>query len=262
MSAADLQLLAPAVCAGALVLLTHVPLGRQVLRRGIVFLDLAVAQFAALGVLLAGQLGLHSALEVQLLAAAAALLGAGLLAVLERWQPQVQEAQIGAAFVVAANGGILLLASDAHGAQHLHDVLAGQLLWVDFAQLLLPALVSAVIVLLLGYYGAAMPRLLFYLAFALAVTVSVQLVGVYLVFASLILPALAAHYAGGRRALSWAVLPAVAAYAGGLLLSLHTDLPASPLIVCGLLLGAVLPLMARLLPRRAGAGTGGSAESP
>lgn len=245
----DLTLLLPPLVAGILVLLTHVPLGLQVLRRGIVFLDLAVAQFAALGVLVAGQLDLHEVWQVQLLAAGAALLGAGLLAALERWQPQVQEAQIGAAFVVAANTGVLLLASDAQGAQHLHDALAGQLLWVRFDQLLLPALLTAVLVLLLWYWRAAMPRLLFYLVFALAVTVSVQLVGVYLVFASLILPALTAHYAGSRHSLWWALLPAVAAYALGLVLSAVTDWPTSPLIVWGLLLALLLPLLKRLIQR-------------
>ena len=102
-SAIDLSILLPAFAAGVLVLATHVPLGAQVLRKGIVFIDLAIAQIAGLGVILAGMLELApGGWQVQLAAATAACLGALLLTWTEKKWPEVQEAQIGVLFVLAA----------------------------------------------------------------------------------------------------------------------------------------------------------------
>lgn len=227
----SLPIVLPALLAGTLVLLTHVPLGMQVLRRGIVFLDLAIAQIAALGVIVAGSLGLESPLAVQFAAGIAALLGALLLAWMERRWPEVQEAQIGVLFVLAACVGILLLAHNPHGDEHLRDLLAGQILWVRLQQLWLPALLTLLLLPPLLRAKRLKP-LGFYACFALAVTLSVQLVGVYLVFASLIVPALGTrHYRGGRRNLVAGLLGS-GGYLAGLLLSLALDLPSGALIVC------------------------------
>ena len=142
----DFALIAPAFLAGLLVLATHVPLGAQVLRRGIVFIDLAIAQIAALGVIAAGMLDADPrGFVVQIAAAAAALAGALLLTWTERRWPKVQEAQIGTLFVLAATGGILLLAHNPHGGEHLRDLLAGQILWVGYSQLIIPAIGTALI---------------------------------------------------------------------------------------------------------------------
>jgi zinc/manganese transport system permease protein len=236
----DLSIIAPAFVAGALVLATHVPLGAQVLKRGIVFIDLAIAQIAALGVILAGMADLESGWVVQLAAAAAAVLGALLLTWTEKRWPEVQEAQIGVVFVLAATGSLLLLAHNPHGGEHLRDLLAGQILWVRYQQLLLPALATVLIAFLAFRYQGRLPRLAFYLLFALAVTISVQLVGVYLVFASLIVPALGVrNYPEGRRiGIAYAV--GIAGYALGLAVSLLYDLPSGALIVWCLAALAVL----------------------
>jgi len=120
----DLAILAPAFCAGVLVLATHVPLGAQVLRKGIVFIDLAIAQIAALGVIGAGLMDIDpSGWQVQVAAAAAALAGALLLAWTEKMWPEVQEAQIGVLFVLAATAGILLLAKKRSALVELHRML-------------------------------------------------------------------------------------------------------------------------------------------
>jgi zinc/manganese transport system permease protein len=222
---AELGILWPALAAGLIVAATHVPLGMRVLERGIVFIDLAVAQFAALGVVAAGALGYgEQAAAVQAAALGAALAGALLLNWTERVWPEVQEAVIGVSFILAANAAILLLAANPHGAEHLKDLLTGQILWVTPAQLALAALASAGV--LAAWFGLRPRRTGFYLLFAVAVTVSVQLVGVYLVFATLIVPALA------TRRLLPAYAFAAAAYATGLALSLATDLPAGPLVTC------------------------------
>ena len=88
LSALDRGILGPAMVAGRLVLATHVPLGMQVLDRGIVFIDLAIAQIAGCGVLLADRLGFEAeGIAVQVAALAAALLGALLLTWTERLWP-------------------------------------------------------------------------------------------------------------------------------------------------------------------------------
>lgn len=240
-SALDLTIIGPALLAGLLVLATHVPLGMQVLDRGIVFIDLAIAQIAGLGVIAADALGLpEHGLAVQAAAVTAALLGALLLTWTERRAPKQQEALIGVMFILAACAGILLLANNPHGGEHLKDLLVGQILWVGPAQLIALAAVSVALLAAMAL-GAVrrLGRFGFYATFAVAVTASVQLVGVYLVFSSLIIPALATSAAGGRRRMAWGYGIGAAGYAIGLALSALFDLPSGAVVVwtlaaCGL----------------------------
>ena len=231
--ALDAGILGPAMIAGLLVLATHVPLGMQVLDRGIVFIDLAIAQIAGLGVIAADALGMpEGGVAVQAAAVSAALLGAWLLTWTERRAPQQQEALIGVMFILAACAGILLLASNPHGGEHLKDLLVGQILWVDRTQLLWLGGISAVLLLAmrLGWIER-LGRFGFYAAFALAVTASVQLVGVYLVFSSLIIPALGTRDHDGARRLRIAYTVGALGYALGLALSALFDLPSGAVIV-------------------------------
>ena len=229
--AIDLTILVPALVAGLLVTATHVPLGMQVLARGIVFIDLAIAQIAGCGVLLADQLGFEpDGVAVQAAALLAALGGALLLTWTERVWPEVQEAVIGVVFVLAATGGILLLASNVHGSEHLRDLLIGQILWAQWSRLAWTAVVYAALLALWFGAGERLGRTGFYLLFAVAVTVSVQLVGVYLVFATLIVPPLATRRMRRARLVAAWALGAIG-YAAGLLLSTVLDLPSGPAIV-------------------------------
>jgi zinc/manganese transport system permease protein len=227
----ELSILLPALAAGILVTATHVPLGMQVLARGIVFIDLAIAQIAGCGVLLADRMGFEAeGAAVQLAALAAALAGALFLTWTERKWPEVQEAVIGVVFVLAATGGVLLLASNVHGSEHLRDLLVGQILWVQPVRLGLAAL--AYVAILAVWFGARrrIGRAGFYLLFACAVTISVQLVGLYLVFASLIVPPLATRrLQRGRMRAAWAL--GIAGYALGLVVSTLQDWPPGPAIV-------------------------------
>lgn len=246
----DIGILAPAFAAGLLILSTHVPLGREVLKRGIIFIDLAIAQIAVLGVIAAQSFGweLHG-WEVQLAALSAALTGATILAWMERIWPQVQEAQIGVAFVLAATGGILLLSHNPHGAEQLKSLLIGQILWVDLDGLILPAMLYVATLSIWFVWHRYLQGMGFYLLFAATVTVSVQIVGIYLVFASLIIPALSVRELSGGRALVWGYFIGTAAYGIGLIVSAIYDLPSGPVIVWMLaILGIVLW---QLLPRRA-----------
>src|SRR3954452_19574139 len=173
-------ILGPALIAGLLVLATHVPLGTQVLDRGIVFIDLAIAQIAGLGVIGADALGMpEGGVAVQVAAVGAALLGALLLTWTERRAPQQQEALIGVMFILAACAGILLLSGNPHGGEHLKDLLVGQILWVNTTQL--AVLTAITVVLMIAIHGGIarlFGRFGFYAVFAVAVTASVQLVGV------------------------------------------------------------------------------------
>ncbi len=231
-AALDLSIIWPALVAGILVTATHAPLGIQVLNRGIVFIDLAVAQIAVLGVILAGWFGFEpQGVAVQASALSAALGGALLLNWTERLWPEVQEAVIGVVFILAANVAILLLAANPHGSEHLKDLLIGQILWVNPGQLALVALATVVLLSLWFSFGTRVGRAGFYVLFACAVTVSVQLVGLYLVFATLIVPALSTRrFARARLAVCYAL--GALGYAAGLVLSLASDLPAGPLVVC------------------------------
>jgi zinc/manganese transport system permease protein len=238
---ATFGILWPALIAGALVAVSHVPLGQQVLRRGIVFIDLAIAQVAALGVIAAETAGLelHGVMS-QIAAVSAALMGALLLTWTERRRPEVQEALIGVLFVLASTAQILLLANNPHGGEQLKDLLAGQILWVSTEQLLRAAVLTALFVLVWFRWRARMGHVGFYVVFAIMVTMSVQLVGVYLVFTTLIVPALATYRHAENRQLALGYALAIVSYFAGLAASVVTDLPSSAVIVWAMAVLAVL----------------------
>ena len=254
--ATDLSILWPALIAGLLVVISHVPLGQQVLARGIVFIDLAIAQVAGLGVIAASSFGLPiEGWGAQAAAGAAALAGALLLTWTERKRPEVQEALIGILFVLASTAQILMLANDPHGGENLRDLLAGQILWASTDQLVRTAVLTAIFVVIWFRWREKIGRIGFYVLFAVVVTASVQLVGVYLVFTSLIVPAVATYRIGGSRQLAVGYGLGIASYLAGLALSVVTDLPSSAVIVWTM---AVLGLFVHLglsgksAPARAG----------
>ncbi len=238
---AYLSILWPAMIAGTLVLLSHVPLGQQVLKRGIVFIDLAIAQVAGLGVIAAHTVGFDIAgWTTQIAAVGAALLGSLLLTWTEKKRPEAQEALIGILFVLASTAQLLLLANDPHGGEDLKDLLAGQILWVSKDQLIRAGVLTAIFLVAWFRWRERLGRIGFYVLFALMVTVSVQLVGVYLVFTSLIVPAVATYRYAPNRQLGIGYLLAFVSYAVGLALSTVTDLPSSPVIVWAMALVGLL----------------------
>ncbi|MGQ0527210.1 MAG: metal ABC transporter permease [Alphaproteobacteria bacterium] len=227
-----LGLLAPAFFAGLAVSVIHVPLGQEVLKRGIIFIDLAIAQIAAMGVVCARIfLGIDYGSTPYFVALAFALLGSALFAWLGRKAPQYQEAFIGCSFVIAASLILIFLANDPHGGEQVEGLLAGQILWVGWQQTLMAtALYAAAAV---AWFLLPQRRhVLFYILFPVVVTLSVQLVGVYLVFASLILPALGAVPFSERHQLAAGYAIAFLAVLSGLIVSVIADLPAGPMLVC------------------------------
>ena len=229
-----ISLLAPAMAAGILISLVHVPLGQEVLRRGIIFLDLAVAQFAALGMILFQALApldeysLSFAYNRLLAGLIAALICAAIFHRIEKRAGQYQEALIGCGFVLAASLGLLVVANSPTGGEEIKHVLEGQIPWTDWSHLffVLPVFLFA---FALWSFMPTKRGKLFYPLFALTIPFSVSMIGVYLVFASLIFPALAVIKSKNKFMTGFIV--SVVAYFLGLVLSYLIDWPAGPAIV-------------------------------
>jgi zinc/manganese transport system permease protein len=229
-----IEIILPAIIAGLIVSATHVPLGIEVLKRGIIFIDLAIAQIAGLGIIIA-RLYFHSEHEhnslispEQTTALVFAISAALFFMFIERKAKDIQEAIIGCSFIVASSLALLLLADHPHGGEEIESILAGQILWASWNSLIFAGIAYAAVLFVWFYFRDKAK--IFYPLFAICITFSVQIVGVYLVFASLIFPALAVYKIKNRK-LFWAYLVSVIAYTGGITLSYQLDYPASPVIV-------------------------------
>jgi len=244
----------PFVVAACLVAI-HTHFGIQVLARNIVFVDLALAQIAALGATVAFMLGHPAQGAASYAYSLAFTLGAAwLLAFTRQWAGRIpQEALIGVIYVVAAAAAFLLVDRAPQGAEHIKQILTGNILTVGGADLALIVPLYAAIGLahfLLRHrlYAPAPGRaswwwdFLFYASFGLVVTSSVALAGVLLVFSFLIIPAaigvLYAHTPGRQLAIGWAA--GCAASLVGLAASYGWDLPTGASMVC--VFGAALAL--------------------
>ncbi len=228
---AELDVLLPPLVAGLLVLASHLLLGEQVLKRGILFIDLAVAQLAALGSLLAQQWGASASASV-LAGMLLAVSGALLIGHWVRSYPRQREAIIGLVYAGAASVLLLALAADPHAGHRLSRSLNGDILWVSWPDMLPLALLTPVFLLLWRWQGQWLRGVAFYPCFALLVSLSVPLLGVYLVFVTLIAPALVVQLGGGRMA---AMLSASVGYLFGLSIAWLLDWPAGATLVLALL---------------------------
>ncbi len=226
-----IAIVGPALAAGLIIALTHAPLGLEVLKRGIIFIDLAIAQFAGLGVVAANIIWQEPVWWiVQSLALGFALLAALLFRCVEKKLPKEQEAIIGSSFVLAASIALLVLADRPHGGEEIQHLLSGQILFVTWRDVILHTPVYAsILVLWFLRPDKARHSNWFYVLFAIAITSSVQLVGVYVVFASLILPALAAAPYKQKQLMAW--ICGITSILLGIFVSIVIDAPAGPVIV-------------------------------
>jgi zinc/manganese transport system permease protein len=252
------QLLWPPFLVALCMLGIHVYFGIEVLRRKVIFVDLALAQIAALGTTVAFMLGHsmqgHAAYFYSL---AFTLAAAVLLSFTRRLSKRLpQEALIGVIYVVAAAAAILLIDRAPQGAEHLKQILTGNILTTGTDELVTVVPLYAAVGLLhallrrriLAADGAWAWELVFYASFGVVVTSSVALAGVLLVFSFLIIPAcigvLYADRLGPQLTIGWitGTLAGVAGLAGSYLL----DLPTGAAMVCAFgvalaLAGAVYP---------------------
>ena len=270
----DLGLFLPPLVACLVIVALHSYLGLHVIAREVIFVDLSLAQMAALGSTVAILAGSQPDSTVSFLYALGfTTLGAALFA-LTRSQERgrvPQEAFIGIVYVVASAAAILVADRTPRGGEAIKDILVGSLLWVTWPVILRLAAVYAVIglfhwilrrrfltisfqpeVALAQGWKIRLWDFWFYLSFGIAITFSVPVAGVLLVFSFLVVPAAIAFQFtrryGPLAIISW--LAGTAASATGLLVSFHYDLPTGPIVVCmfGLLL-----LVAGVVRRLAGA---------
>ncbi len=231
----------PALACVALVGI-HAYFGLHVLRRNVIFVDLALAQVAALGATAAFLLG-HApqGLAAHVYALAFTLVAAALLASTRAWSARVpQEAQIGVIYVVAAAAALLLVDRAPQGAEHIRQILTGNILTVGWEELRWAIPLYAAVGV--GYRFLArrldgrgwLSEFLFYAAFGVVVTSSVGLAGVLLVFAFLIIPAAIGvlHADEFPRQLAIAWVAGVATALVGLGVSYAGDFSTGATLVC------------------------------
>ncbi len=250
-----IHLMAAPFAACIVLVMIHSYLGGHVLKRGVIFVDLAMAQFAAMGAALGVLLGYdHDSLPGYAIGLASALIAAGLFASARKRIPSVvpQEAIIGIAYVAASSAAILIADRVPHGAEHLKHMLIGSVLWVSWGEVAKTALIYSVLGLFLW---KAHPRLnmvsnnpaaarasgvniflwdfVFYAVFAAVVTSSVRIAGVLLVFTLLIVPSVFAALTGreGRQRLPVACGFGIAVSLAGILISYWLDFPTGATIV-------------------------------
>ena len=234
-----IHVIGPALLICSMIVLTHVPLGIEVLKRGIIFIDLAVAQIAGLG-LIATNIFFYDPhpLLPQLVALTCAILAGLFFHKVEIKIPKQQEAIIGVTFILAASLAILLLADHPTGGEEIRHLLSGQILFVTWQDVAKHVPIYVLILAVWFFKTEFRNNIGFYLLFALAVTSSVQMVGIYVVFASLILPALAVINISNQYKLGW--LCGFISVIAGVFLAIFFDTPAGPLIVISYVLTTII----------------------
>ncbi len=264
----DLLHLMAAPFAACIVLVgIHAYLGMHVIQRRVIFVDLALAQIAALGATSCYLLGLSPhGTGAYLFSLGFAVAGAAIFAVTRMRHERIpQEAIIGIVYAVALAGAILVADRAPEGAEHIKETLVGSLLWVTWPTVIKTAVIYA----LVGGLHVALRRrffqisfapeeayaegrwvrvwdFIFYVTFAFVITSSVAMAGVLLVFSFLVIPAviaiLFAHRVSVRLVIGWSV--GIAACLIGLVASYRFDLPSGPAVVTSL--GIALLLAATL----------------
>lgn len=253
-------ILLPAFAMSALMIFTHTYLGLHVLARGIIFVDLALAQVAALGMSFAFLLGEEShGLNAQLYAFGATLTAAFVFAGLRHIPEKTKrEVIIGIVYVVATALSIVILSRSSQGMEELKSLLNGSILWVRWQEIIMVAGIYLALTLLHVLYRKRFYTLsfstqdtrssgflwefLFFASFAVVITLAVNIAGVLLVFAFLIIPAFSASLVAnsmmGRLLLGWCL--GLFGVVMGLWLSFTANLPVGATMVSVL---GLLPLL-------------------
>ena len=279
-----LNLMLPALVASLILVGLHAYLGIHIIARGVIFVDLALAQVAAFGWAAAGLglghevgqlLGMSDATAGYFVGLAATLIAAALFSVSRMRHAYVpQEAIIGIVYVVATAGTILLAAQAPRGSEHVEHLLTGGLLWVTWPEIWKTAIAYVAIGAFHWFFrerflvislrpdeasarGWMVRRwdFMFYALFGVTVTLSVAIAGVLVVFSFLVIPAVIAFLFTARTSyllgIAWA--SGIVATLGGLYTSYVTDMPTGPMVVCAFAVALLLAFaLRRVLPDKTG----------
>jgi zinc/manganese transport system permease protein len=264
-----LDLILVPLVAALVILVINAYFGLHIIRRGVIFVDLAFAQIAALGSTVAFMLGIEGNATVSyLFAFGFTVLGALLFSITRVEDGHVsQEAYIGISYVVASAAVILLSSFSPEGAEHIKETLTGSLIWVTWPTVTKMIAVYALIALFHWLIRSKMiavtfaPKtvknvklwdFIFYVSFGVAITFSVNVAGVLLIFSTLVIPAVIAYLYTSRfvPALLIAWVTGAVAIGSGVAVSFAWDITTGPLLVVtfGLVLivaVAVRPLLGR-----------------
>jgi zinc/manganese transport system permease protein len=259
-----LDLMIPPIVAGLVILSLHAYLGLHIIARGVIFVDLAFAQIAALGATTGFLMGVEHDTPLALAFSIGFTLIGALIFSFSRLDGTVvpQEAVIGIIFVVASAAVILISGFTAEGAEHIAETLTGTLIWVGWPEIIRMAVVYVVLGVLyfllrkpflsVSLDEADSPRarawdFLFYVLFGIVISFSVPVAGVLLVFSFLVIPAVVAFLFTSRFSvalwIAWAV--GTVSLVTGVLASFRSDIPTGPLLVCMFGLALVVALMIR-----------------
>jgi zinc/manganese transport system permease protein len=260
-----LDLILVPLVAALVILAINAYFGLHIIRRGVIFVDLAFAQIAALGSTVAFMLGIHAEDATSyLFAFGFTVLGALLFSVTRVEDGHVsQEAYIGISYVVASAAVILLSSFSPEGAEHIKETLTGSLIWVTWPTVAKMAAVYALIALFHWVVRSQMIAVtfapqtvrrvrlwdfIFYMSFGVAITFSVNVAGVLLIFSTLVIPAVIAYMYTTKfmPALLIAWLAGAIAIASGVAVSFVWDITTGPLLVVAF--GIVLILAVLLKP--------------
>ena len=227
------------------LILIHAYFGIHVLERGIIFVDLSLAQFISLGTALSLVLG-HNGSDRYILPAIFAVLGALILSLSRRISKFVNiEAFIGVLYIFSLGASILVLDRSPHGLEELKEILNGNILWLNGKDVLLASALYAVIGLFhfifrkrffqLTYEGkySFLWEFLFFLSFACVLVSSVHLAGILQVFSFLVIPALIGRLFSRKTSrilmTGWLIGLGVSIF--GIIFSYQFDLPTGPVMV-------------------------------
>lgn len=245
-----LWLLTP-FAASLLMALCLVPLGHRVLERGVVFADLAIAQWAALGSLTGLTLmPSHTIAGMPVSGLLFALLAVAMVHLILELVPDYREAMIGTLYVLGASLATLVVSQDPHGAQQLAKTLNGDLLWVTSLSLIPLAVITLAVLLWRNTSSERVRSRLFLPLFAIAVTMTVDMAGVYVVFATLIAAPLMLCCLRGYGLLMASAF-CFAGHGLGLWLSASHDIPAGPAVVVAVLGCCLLAMVVFRRPAQA-----------
>ncbi len=246
----------PPLMAALVISVIHAYFGIHVLQREIIFVDLSLAQIAAMGTTVGFLMGIHVEDGLSFLFSFGfVFLGAAIFALTRMRQQTIpQEAIIGIVYAIATAASILVADRAPGGAEHIKQILTGSILWVTWPAIWKSVAIYAIVgglhwilrkkfILISEDYVRALAKMglgvkfwdfLFYVSFGLVLVLSVRIAGVMLVFSFLIMPAAISRLFStqwpAKLIIGWAV--GLLASMIGLIVSYRFDLPSGPTIVC------------------------------